>query len=73
MRRRSTRPEPGDPPGRTDIDQLAPLCRRDNTAKEPDGWTATQRADGTRRWTHRRSGITTRILPATWRPPPNTS
>jgi hypothetical protein len=64
---------PGDPPGRTDIDQLAPLCRRDNTAKEPDGWTATQRADGTRRWTHLRSGITTRTLPATWRPPPNTS
>jgi hypothetical protein len=64
---------PGDPPGRTDIDQLAPLCRRDNTAKEPDGWTATQHPDGTRRWTHRRSGITTRTLPATWRPPPNTS
>lgn len=60
----------GDPPGRTDADQLAPLCHRDNVAKERDGWRVEQAPDGSRRWTHPRSGITTRTLPATWRPPP---
>lgn len=60
----------GDLPGRTDADQLAPLCRRDNAAKERDGWRVEQAPDGSRRWTHQRSGITTRTLPATWRPPP---
>ena len=61
---------PEDVPGRTDIDQLAPLCRRDNAGKERDGWSATQKAHGTRRWHHQRSGFTIRTLPATWRPPP---
>jgi hypothetical protein len=60
----------GDPVGRTDIDELAPLCRRDNAAKERDGWRVMQAADGSRRWAHQRSGIATRTLPATWRPPP---
>ncbi len=61
---------PGDTPGRTDIDQLAPLCRRSNAAKEREGWQVQQRPDGSRRWWHERSGLTTRTLPATWRPPP---
>ncbi len=62
---------PGDPQGRTDIDQLAPLCRRDNTAKESEGWRATQHADGTRRWQHHASGYDIRTIPATWQPPPH--
>jgi hypothetical protein len=61
---------PDDPFGRTDIDEVAPLCRRDNRAKEEDGWRAEQLADGSRRWTHERSGLTTRTLPAVWRDPP---
>lgn len=61
---------PDAPAGRTDIDQLAPLCTRDNVAKERDGWRATQLADGTRRWSHERTGLTTRTLPAEWRAPP---
>ena len=55
--------------GRTDIDNLAPLCATDNRAKEPDGWRAVQAADGRRRWHHPRSGLVTDTLPATWRPP----
>jgi hypothetical protein len=61
---------PGDVAGSTDVGQLAPLCARHNHRKEADGWTATQQPDGTRRWTHQRSGLTTTTLPATWRPPP---
>lgn len=61
---------PGDPAGRTDIDQLAPICGVHNRSKESDGWIVTQRADGIRRWHHPRSGVTTRTVPATWRPPP---
>ncbi len=60
---------PDDPKGRTDIDQLAPLCRRDNAAKERDGWRATQQANGVRRWQHQASGYAMRTLPATWQPP----
>jgi hypothetical protein len=59
-----------DRPGRTDTDQLAPLCATANHDKETAGWTVTQQPDGTRTWTHRRTGLTTTTLPATWRPPP---
>ncbi len=55
--------------GPTDVANLAPLCASANHRKERDGWTATQTADGTRTWRHARSGLTTRTLPATWRPP----
>jgi hypothetical protein len=55
---------------RTDVDQLAPLCRTDNRTKERAGWRASQTADGTRTWHHPRSGLTTRTPPATWLPPP---
>jgi hypothetical protein len=61
---------PGDRPGRTDVDQLAPLCRTDNRTKEAAGWTVSQRADGTRVWRHARTGLETRTHPATWRAPP---
>jgi hypothetical protein len=59
-----------DRPGRTDIDQLAPLCATANHDKEPAGWTVTQQPDGVRVWTHARTGLTTTTLPATWQPPP---
>jgi hypothetical protein len=62
---------PDDPPGRTDLDQLAPLCRFHNRTKESDSWRVTQQADGTRTWHHGSTGLTTRTLPATWRPPPD--
>lgn len=56
---------PEDHPGRTDIDNLAPLCAHHNRTKEPDGWQATQDPDGSRRWHHQRTGLTTRTVPAT--------
>ncbi|MCC5947970.1 MAG: HNH endonuclease [Nitriliruptoraceae bacterium] len=59
------------PASGTDVDELAPLCRADNLDKERAGWAVTQTADGVRRWHHPRSGLQTRTLPATWRPPPN--
>ena len=55
--------------GRTDIDNLAPLCATDNRAKEPDGWHCHQHPDGRRTWTHKATGLTTTTLPATWTPP----
>ncbi len=58
------------PAGRTDVDQLAPVCRHHNHRKEADGWRVEQDADGTRRWHHPRSGLTTTTRPATWRAPP---
>ena len=61
-----------DPAGRTDVDQLAPLCPTANHAKERDGWTADQTPDGTRTWHHHYSGLTIRTLPAMWRPPRQT-
>jgi len=57
-------------PGRTDIDELAPLCRHHNHRKEADGWRVAQDADGTRRWHHPRSGLAATTRPATWRAPP---
>jgi hypothetical protein len=54
-------------PGRTDIDELAPLCRHHNFNKEAEGWRATGSADGSRHWEHPRSGLTTITRPSTWR------
>ncbi len=59
---------PGDLPGTTDVAQLAPVCARHNHRKERDGWSVEQTADGRRRWRHRRSGLQTGTIPATWRP-----
>ncbi len=59
----------GRPGGRTDIDQLAPLCRTHNRTKESAGWQVEQQPDGTRRWHHPGLGLTARSRPATWRPP----
>lgn len=56
--------------GRTDVDELAPLCRHHNHRKEADGWQVHQDADGTRHWRHPRSGLATTTRPATWRAPP---
>lgn len=56
------------PPGRTDLDQLAPLCPHHNRRKEPDGWTVTQHPDHTRTWTHTHLDLTTTTTPATWQP-----
>ncbi|MCC5949827.1 MAG: hypothetical protein JJT89_15350 [Nitriliruptoraceae bacterium] len=58
-------------PGRTDVDALAPVCRFHNRTKESGGWTVTQDAAGVRVWHHGATAVTTRTLPATWRPPPD--
>jgi hypothetical protein len=55
--------------GRTDHDNLAPLCVTANRTKEPDGWHCNQTPDGTRTWYHPRTGLTTRTIPTTSRPP----
>jgi hypothetical protein len=60
---------PDDPYGRTDIDQLGPLCGETNQQKEAGGWRAVQTGDGRRTWTHQRTGLTITTIPATWRPP----
>jgi hypothetical protein len=60
------------PAGRTDIDQLAPLCRTHNRTKEPTGWRVTQHPDGSRTWHHPATGLTTTTRPATWQPPTDT-
>jgi hypothetical protein len=60
---------PDDPAGRTDIDELGPLCGGTNRDKEAAGWHVTQTADGRRTWTHPRTGLTITTVPATWRPP----
>ncbi len=56
--------------GRTDVDNLAPVCATTNHRKEQAGWQVHQAPDGVRIWTHPRSGVSTRTLPARWRPPP---
>ncbi len=61
-------PRPDDLPGTTDISELAPVCPRHNRRKERDGWQVHQSADGRRRWIHRRSGLHSDTVPATWRP-----
>jgi hypothetical protein len=60
---------PDQPNGRTDIDDLGPLCPTTNRTKEAAGWLATQTTDGVRRWHHPRTGLTTTSIPATWEPP----
>jgi hypothetical protein len=60
---------PDDPAGRTDIDELGPLCGGTNRDKEAAGWHVTQTADGRRTWTHPRTGLTITTVPTTWRPP----
>lgn len=54
--------------GATDADNLAPLCASTNRGPDRRRWDVTQTADGARTWRHRRTGLTTRTLPATWRP-----
>jgi hypothetical protein len=56
--------------GRTDLDNLAPVCSTTNHRKEEAGWRVHQAPDGVRIWLHPRSGLSTRTLPARWRPPP---
>jgi hypothetical protein len=60
---------PHQPGGRTDADNLGPLCATTNRDKERAGWHAHQHPDGRRRWTHTRSGLTLTTTPATWHPP----
>jgi hypothetical protein len=55
--------------GRSDVDQLAPLCRTDNRTKEDVGWTVTQHRDGRRTWRHTRTGLVTDTLPDGHPPP----
>jgi hypothetical protein len=59
--------------GPTDLDNLAPMCATDNHDKEPEGWRCRQHPDGTRRWHHPRSGLTTHTHPATWQAPTRTT
>ncbi|MFA9447069.1 DUF222 domain-containing protein [Egicoccus sp. AB-alg6-2] len=59
---------PHDPPGPTDIDNLAPLCRPANRTKDTDGWHCTQTTNGTRTWHHPRSGLTVTTSPTSTRP-----
>jgi hypothetical protein len=56
--------------GATDVDELAPLCATTNRGPDRRRWEVTQAPDGSRTWRHRSTGLTTRTLPATWRPPP---
>ena len=60
-----------DPAGRTDVDQLAPLCPTANHTKERDGWTADQTPTAPAPGTTGSVGLTIRTLPAMWRPPPS--
>jgi hypothetical protein len=53
--------------GPTDIANCGPLCAHDNRHKERSGWRATGDPDGTRRWHHPRSGLTTTTHPASLR------
>jgi hypothetical protein len=59
---------PDQPPGRTDVDELGPLCAATNRAKEAAGWRVDQTAAGVRTWRHARSGLTSTTVPSTWRP-----
>lgn len=55
--------------GRTDVDQLGPLCPATNREKEAAGWKVEQTGAGVRTWHHPRSDLTTTTVPASWRPP----
>jgi hypothetical protein len=59
---------PDQPPGRTDVDEIGPLCAATNRAKEAAGWRVDQTAAGVRTWRHARSGLTSTTVPSTWRP-----
>lgn len=50
--------------GRTDLDELGPLCRTCHGAKDR-GWTIEVADDGRRRWVHPRTGITVHTTPRT--------
>jgi hypothetical protein len=56
------------PFGRTDADNVGPLCGATNREKEAAGWVTVQSSAGVRTWRHPRSGLTTTTVPATWRP-----
>ena len=58
--------EPGHPGGRTDVDELAPVCAPHNRTKERAGWRVSQTADGVRRWRHPATGLSATTRPATW-------
>ncbi|MTV26185.1 hypothetical protein FTX61_12310 [Nitriliruptoraceae bacterium ZYF776] len=51
--------------GRTDLDNLGPLCAAANRHRHR--WQVTQTLDGTRRWTHPATGLSSTTRPATWR------
>lgn len=53
--------------GRTDLDNLQPLCVPANRTGRKQAWRIQTCDDGSRVWTHRRSGLTVRTLPATRR------
>ena len=44
-------PDEGGPPGQTNPQNLAPLCRRHHRAKTFTGWTYERQRDGTYAWT----------------------
>ena len=44
-------PDEGGPPGQTNPQNLAPLCRRHHRAKTFTGWTYHRARDGTHTWT----------------------
>lgn len=48
--------------GRTDVDNLQPLCGPVNRRLK-DAWDVEVSGDGSRRWTHQRSGLTLRTVP----------
>jgi hypothetical protein len=60
---------PDQSPGRTDLDELGPLCDTTNRAKEAAGWRVDQTAAGVRTWRHERTGLACTTVPSTWRPP----
>ena len=60
---------PDEPFGRTDLDNLGPLCASTNRTLRRAGWQATPLGDGRRRWHHPTTGLTVTSVPGTWRPP----
>lgn len=61
---------PWDAGGRTDLPNLQRLCASANRIRDKAGWDVQPQPDGSRLWTHHRSGVTVRNLPATLRLPP---
>lgn len=49
--------------GGTDLSSIQPLCASANRTRRHE-WIVRRLDDGTRRWTHRRSGLTTRTVPS---------